>query len=250
MKCRREISFGDTAKWGVVSALLNGSHWWVGQGNRGRFPVRGTVLPVVNSPSSPQPGISPGGLDGRISPLVVELNRRGLRTWSSCQGHPEDFPSSTWWPWIYLSPTRGGASPILLPFDQRGEAPDETAVESMAVDLTELVDGYYREHGIADDEIGPIVYRLYPSPTFVLCLTGVDPRGLVTRWTGALLGDPGRHDFHRRAWREFEMLTHWLRTGEAASAHQLTTRSDWVDRMPRFPRGGRPNESITSKGEP
>ncbi len=201
------------------------------------------TVDAVSATSAPQVALgvdcdaSPG-LDARIAPLVSELNTRGLRTWSSCAGHPDEFSLATWWPWIYLAPIRAVASPILLPFDRLDESALGETTGAMERSLKTLIDGYYRVHGVADDEIGPMVYRLTPSTTFVLAPTGVDPRGMVTRWMGEKLGAAGRRDFYARSWREFEMLTLWLSSGERATYDGLSLGSPLVVRRRRWPYSG------------
>lgn len=47
------------------------------------------------------------GMDERIIPMVAAFNARGLATWGSCEGHPDEFPQGTWYPWIHFGTKEG-----------------------------------------------------------------------------------------------------------------------------------------------
>lgn len=151
------------------------------------------------------------GMDPRITPLVASLNARGLPTWGSCEGHPDDFPQGTWYPWVYIGTNPGPLA--VSAHDYRGLGEYRDAAREVEIAAHEIVGGFYAAAGFPEDEIVPAILPLGSYGYFALIPAGVFPGGDGHRVVGHHLGLEGRRDFHRRAWREFDLLTEWLITG-------------------------------------
>jgi hypothetical protein len=154
-------------------------------------------------------------MDARIIPLVAALNARGISTWGSCEGHPDDFPQGTWYPWVYIG--INSWSPTTDVHDYRGLSSNQEAARELEIASHEIVERFYEVAGFPEDEIVPAVLPLGSYGYFALIPAGVFPGGDGHRVVGHYLGTEGRRDFHRRAWREFDMLTEWLVSGVITS---------------------------------
>ena len=72
---------------------------------------------------------------------------------------------------------------------------------------------FYEAAGFPEDEVVPAVLPLGYYGFFALVPSGAYPGGIAHRVIGQAMGLTGRRDFHSRAWREFNLFTHWLVNG-------------------------------------
>jgi hypothetical protein len=151
------------------------------------------------------------GTDERIIPLVAAFNARGLVTWGSCEGHPDTFPGGLWYPWVYFGVR---PDPMVAPStNYRALEVHRRDADELETALHELVRAFYDVAGYPADEVIAVVQPLGPWGYQALLPSGFAAGGDAHRTIGYHLGLEGRTDLHRRAWREFSLLTEWLTTG-------------------------------------